>query len=92
MAPKSFKELMGSANEYEYRADAGTTNAHREETISKLHLVGKIDHEIFNVPQWLPPNIKVAVKLTPVPSNYILRKVNVQPPMKRFSHFRQYFI
>ena len=47
---------------------------------SELHLVGKINHDISNIPQWLPLNVKVDIKLTLAPSNFMLRKVFATAP------------
>jgi len=74
MTPKSYKELRGTSNGYEYITNTDSTDALKNATTSELHLVGKIYHEIFNIPQWLPPNVKVDIKLTLAPSNFILRK------------------
>ena len=50
MTPNSYKERRGSANEYEYNKDTDTANALGEATLSELHLVGEINHEILNKP------------------------------------------
>jgi hypothetical protein len=60
---------------YEYKTNTDTTNILREATTKDLHLVGKLNHGIFNIPQWLPPNVKIDIKLQLEPSNYIIRKV-----------------
>ena len=72
--PKSYKEWGVSANGYEYKTNTDTTDALKEAKTSELYYVGKINHEIFNIPQCLPPYIKVDIKLTLVPTNFILRK------------------
>ena len=74
MTPKSYKELRGTSNGYEYITDTNSTDALKNATTSDLHLVGKTYYEIFNIPQWLPPNIKLDIKLTLALSNFILRK------------------
>ena len=68
--------MRGSVKGYEYKTETDSANALREATTREceLLLVGKTNHEIFNIPQWLPPNIKVDIKLTLAPSNFILRK------------------
>ena len=44
-------------------------------TTKNLNLAGKINHDIFDKPQWLPPNLKIDIKLQLAPSNFILQKV-----------------
>ena len=51
MTPKSYKELRGTSNGYEYITNTDSTDALKNATTSELHLVGKIYHEIFNIPQ-----------------------------------------
>ena len=46
MTSKSYKELRVSTNGYIYKRDKETTDTLKR-TISELHLVGKINHEIF---------------------------------------------
>ena len=77
MTPDSYK---GLANGYEYTADTDTTDTLTRVTPSELHLVGKIKHETFNIPQWLPSNIKVEIKITLAPSNSIFQKVLATAP------------
>ena len=38
--------------------------------------MGKIDHEMFNIPQWLPPDVKIDVKLQLPLSNFICEFTN----------------
>ena len=63
MTPMSYKQLRGMTIGYEYKTNTDTTNILREATTKDLHLVGKLNHEIFNIPQWLPPNVKIDIKL-----------------------------
>jgi len=35
----------------EYKTETGTSNVLRDATIKDLHLIGKINHEIFNIPE-----------------------------------------
>ena len=51
MKPKSYKKLRGSSNGYEYKTDNDNKNALREAKASESHLIGKVNHEIFNMPQ-----------------------------------------
>jgi hypothetical protein len=62
MTPKSYKELRGTSNGYEYITDTDSTDELKNVTTSELHLVEKMYHEIFNIPQWLPTNIKLDIK------------------------------
>ena len=73
MTPMSHELLKGLVIGYEYKTDTDTTNIHRDTTTKGLHLVGKINHEIFNIPPWFPPNIKVDIKLQLALSNFILQ-------------------
>ena len=57
----------------------------RDLTTKDLHLVGEISHDIFNIPQWWPPNVKIDIKLQLAPSSFILRKVLATPPDATFS-------
>jgi len=52
-----------------------TTNILSEVTTSGLHLARKIIHEKFNIPQGMPPNVMIDIKLQLAPSNFILRNV-----------------
>jgi len=63
MTPISYKRLKGSAIGYEYRTNTDATNILRDVTTKDLYLVGKTKHEIFNIPQWLPLNVKIDIKL-----------------------------
>jgi hypothetical protein len=74
MILKSYKELRGTSNVYKYINNTNSTDALKNAATSELHLVRKIYHDISNIPQWLPPNIKVDIKMTLAPSNFILRK------------------
>ena len=74
MTPKSYKEWRGSINGYEYKTNTDTRNELKKATASQFQLVWKINHEICNMPQWLPSNIKLDINLTFTPSNFILRK------------------
>ena len=75
MAPMSHYKLRGLAIGYEYRTDTDATNILRDVTTKDLHLVGKTNHEIFIIPKWLPPNVKMDIKLQLALSNYILKKM-----------------
>ena len=46
-----------------------------------LHLVGKINDEIFNLPQWMHPNVKNHIELRFAPSDLILRKIVATAPV-----------
>jgi len=74
MTPMSIKFLRGMAFGNEYKTDTYTSNILRDATNKDLNLVGKINFEIFNIPQWLPPNVRINIKLQLAPSNFILRK------------------
>ena len=69
------KLVKGLAIGYEYKQDSVTTNILEDAKTKVLHLVGKINHEIFNIPQRLPPNVKIDIKLQLALSNFILQKV-----------------
>ena len=47
----------------------------RDVTTKDLHLVGKINNQIFNIPKLLPLNAKIDIKLQLAVSNFILQKV-----------------
>ena len=47
----SHKLLRGMAIGYGYKTDKNTSNILRDATTKDLHLVGKINHEIFNIRQ-----------------------------------------
>ena len=72
MTPMSYKLLKGLVIEYQYKTDTDTSNMLRDAATKDLHLVGKVSHEIFNIPQGLPPNVKINLKLRFPPSNFIL--------------------
>ena len=61
--PESFKKLRGLTIGYEYKTDTDSANILRKATNYDLHLVGKINHEIYNIPQRMPPNVKIYIKL-----------------------------
>jgi len=75
MNPMAYKKLRGLAIECESRTDAYTTNILRDMTTKDLHLFRKINHGIFNKPQWFPPIAKIDIKPQLAPSNFILRRV-----------------
>jgi len=54
--------------------DSDNTNILRKVTTSDSHLVGKIDHKIFNIPQWMLPNIKIDINLKFNPSYFHFSK------------------
>ena len=60
---------------YEYKMYIVTSNILGDATSKDLHLVWNINHEIYNIPQCLPPNVKIDAKLQLAPSNFILREV-----------------
>jgi hypothetical protein len=64
---------------YEYKTNIDTGNILRDATTKDLHF-GEINHEIFNVRQWLPPNVQIDIKLQLAQLNFILRKVNCTAP------------
>jgi hypothetical protein len=80
MTPKSYKELRGQALCYEYRSNVDTGGNLSAAVTKEYHLVGKINHEIFNISQWLPPNVKIDIKLQLAPSSFILRKTLASAP------------
>ena len=75
MTPMSCKTLRGLAIGYEYTTDTDTSNILRHMTAKYLHLAGKMNDEIFNITQWMPPNVKIQTKLQLASPNFILRKV-----------------
>ena len=62
------------AFEYEYKTGTDISNILRDVKTKGLHLVGEMNHEIFNIPQWLPPKVKIDIKLQLTPSNFIFVK------------------
>jgi len=74
MTPKAYKEMRGQSLGYEYRTGVDTDGELTTAVTQEYHLVGKLNHEIFNISQWLPPNVKIDIKLQMAPSNFILRK------------------
>ena len=66
------EKLIGMTIGYEYKTDTDTSNILRDVVTNDLHLVWKINHEIFNIPQWLPLHFKIDIKLQLPPSNFIL--------------------
>ena len=56
MTLKSYKECRVSSNGNEYKTDTDTTDALKKAITNELYYVGKINHDIFNIPQWLPSN------------------------------------
>jgi hypothetical protein len=80
MTPKSYKELRGQAMGYEYRLNVDTDGELTTAVTKEYHLVGKLNHEIFNISQWLPPNVKIDIKLQLAPGNFILRKTIAGAP------------
>ena len=73
MTSMSFNILRGMAIPYEYKTDTDTKNILRDATTKYLHFVGKIKHETFNIPQWMPPNVKTDVKLQLPPSIFFAK-------------------
>ena len=55
MTPKAYKELRGQSLGYEYRSGFDTDGELTTAVTQEYHLVGKLNHEIFNISQWLPP-------------------------------------
>ena len=80
MTPKSHKKLRGLAMKYQYKMDTNTVNTLRAVTTSDLHLVRKINHEIFNIQQWMPPNVKIDIMPQLGASNLILRMLLATAP------------
>jgi hypothetical protein len=80
MTPKSYKELRGQALGYEYRPNVDTDGELTAAVTQEYHLVGKLNHQIFSISQWLPPNVKIDIKLQLAPSNFILRKTLAAAP------------
>ena len=73
MTPVSCKLVRGLAIGYEYKPNTVTINILEDATSKDLHTLGwEINHEIFNIPQWLPPNVKIDIKLPLASSNFIL--------------------
>ena len=80
MTPMSYKKLRGLAIGYEYRTDTNTSSIIRVLTTKDLHLVGKINHEIFNILNGCLPMLRLIIKLQLAPSNLILQKVFAASP------------
>ena len=72
---------------YEYKMYIVTSNILGDATSKDLHLVWNINHEIYNIPQCLPPNVKIDTKLQLAPSRFILQKVVGTAPDVLFSLF-----
>ena len=51
MTPISYKLLRGLTIGYEYKTDTDTTYKLGDVTTKDLHLVGKTNKKIFNLPQ-----------------------------------------
>ena len=75
MTPISYKLLRDMAMGYEYKTDTDKNNLLRNATTRDLHLVGKINHKIVTIPQWLLPNVKIDIKLELTQSSFILGNV-----------------
>jgi hypothetical protein len=50
MPPLSNKKLRSMTIGYEYKTNTDSSNILREATTKDLHLVGKLNDEIFNIP------------------------------------------
>ena len=80
ITPMSYKKLIGLVMGYDYRSNADADGELTWVVSKQYYLVVKLNHEIFNIPQWMPPNIKIDIKLQLASSNFILRKhLMVQP-------------
>ena len=55
---------------YKHKTSTDTSNILRDVTTKDLHLVGKINHEIFNITQYLPPKVKIDIQFEHAPSNF----------------------
>ena len=71
MTPVSFKVVRILAIWHEYKVNTATTNIFGESTNKDLRLVRKISNKISNIPQWLPPNVKIDIKLQLNLSNFL---------------------
>jgi len=60
----------GVAIRHEQKLDTDTIKILRDTTTKDLPLVGKINLEMFNLPQWLPSNVNIDIKLKLAPSNF----------------------
>ena len=65
---------------YEYRLDINANGEVNEAVTTENHFLGKLNHEIFNISQWLPPNVMIDIKLTLASSNFILKPTNATAP------------
>jgi hypothetical protein len=74
MTPMAYKKLRGLPMGYDYRTNVDTDGELTWAVSKEYHLVGRLNHEIFNISQWMPPNVKIDIKLQLAPSNFILRK------------------
>ena len=77
---KAYKDLRGQALGYEYGSGFDTDGELTAAVIQEYHLVGKLNPEIFDILQWLPPNVKIDIKLQLTPSNFLLRKTLAAAP------------
>ena len=75
VTPMSHGFLRYLAIGYEYKKDTDTSNILKDATTKDLHLVGKINHEIINKIQGLPPSFKIDIKLQTAPSSFNLQNV-----------------
>jgi hypothetical protein len=78
MDPKSYKKLRGLTIGYDYRSKVQTDGELTWVVSKEYNLIGKLNHDIFNISQWMSPNIKIDRKLQLAPSNFIFRKKNLK--------------
>jgi len=68
----SCKLLGGMTIGYEYKTDTDPNNKFIDMMTEGLSLIGKISHEMFNIPQLLPLNVKIDIKQQLAIPNFIL--------------------
>ena len=73
-----YKLLRGMAIRYEYKTETHSSNILRDSATIDLQLVGKINHEIPNILQWLPPpsQCKYRYKVTSCSVQFYFAKGN----------------
>ena len=58
MIPKSYKKLSGVTMDHDYKSNVDIDGELSQTVTMEYLLRRKIDHEMFNIPQQMPPNVK----------------------------------
>ena len=92
MIPKSYKKLRGLAMGYGYRLNIDADGILTWAVSNEYDLAGELNHEIFNIAQWMPLSVKMDINYKSLRPISFWEKYLMHWPMQTLISPQQYFM